>query len=190
MKITRQICNHDICTGFLIQNVLNSLENVRTHRVCRVQLFPGLHPEGRDLTYLKDGNDRKRVDKGTRIDKFLVTEDLLIKEVTFFHIRYYFYTIEYGMQDNAFDHGAVRMVYNLTKTPTGPGQFKIDPFLIKTGALDFIIKQTIYEANLFTTEDNNLMKIYEDRNKIVVPLLQRIADIEKDRKSENNPGLY
>ena len=27
------------------------------------------HPEGRDLTYLKDGNDRKRVDKGTRIDK-------------------------------------------------------------------------------------------------------------------------
>ena len=34
------------------------------------------------------------------------------------------------------------------------------------------------------------MKIYEERNKIVVPLLQRIADIEKDRKSENNPGLY
>ena len=82
------------------------------------------------------------------------------------------------------------MVYNLTKTPTGPGQFKIDPFLIKTGALDSIIKQTIYEANLFTTEDNELMKIYEDRNKIVVPLFQRIADIEKDRKAENDPGLY
>ena len=42
------------------------------------------HPEGRDLTYLKDGNDLKRVDNGTRIDKFLVTEDLLIKDVTFF----------------------------------------------------------------------------------------------------------
>ena len=76
------------------------------------------------------------------------------------------------MQDNAFDHGAVRIIYNLTKTPTGPGQFKLDPFLIKTGALDSMIKQTIYEANLFTTEDNELMKIYEDRNKIVVPLLQ------------------
>ena len=36
------------------------------------------NPEGRDLTYLKDGNDRRRVDKGTHIDKFLVTEDLLI----------------------------------------------------------------------------------------------------------------
>ena len=81
------------------------------------------------------------------------------------------------------------MVYNLTKTPTGPGQFKLDPFLIKTGALDSIIKQTIYEANLFTTEDNELMKTYEERNKIVVPLLQRIADIEKDRKAENDPGL-
>ena len=34
------------------------------------------------------------------------------------------------------------------------------------------------------------MKIYEERTKIVVPLLQRIADIEKDRKAENNPGLY
>ena len=48
------------------------------------------NPEGRDLTYLKDGNDRHRVDKGTRIDKFLVTEDLLINEVTFFHVRDYF----------------------------------------------------------------------------------------------------
>ena len=124
------------------------------------------------------------------IDKFLVTEDLLINEVTFFHIRDYYYAEEFGMTDNAFDHGAVRMVYNHTKTPTGPGQFKIDPFLIRTGALDSIIKQTIFEANLFTTEDANLMKIYEDRNKIVVPLLQRLADIEKDRTCADDPGLY
>ena len=34
------------------------------------------------------------------------------------------------------------------------------------------------------------MKIYEERNKIVVPLMQRIADIEKDRTSSDDPGLY
>ena len=58
------------------------------------------NPEGRDLAYLKDGNDRKRVDKGTRIDKLLVTEDLPINEVTFFHIRDYYYAEEFGMTDN------------------------------------------------------------------------------------------
>jgi hypothetical protein len=105
------------------------------------------------MTYLKDGNDRMRLDKGSRLDKFLVTEDLLIKEVKFDHIRDHFYTMEYGMQGHSFDHGLVRMTLNKTQTPTGPGQFKLDPFLIKTGALDSIIKQTIFEANLFTTED-------------------------------------
>jgi hypothetical protein len=33
------------------------------------------------------------------------------------------------------------------------------------------------------------MKIYEEINKIVVPLLQRIMDIEKERTETNNPGL-
>ena len=37
--------------------------------------------------------------------------------------------------------------------PTGPGQFKLDPYLIKTGALDSVIKQTIYKANLYNTEN-------------------------------------
>ena len=73
---------------------------------------------------------------------------------------------------------------------TGPGQFKLDPFLIKTGALYSVIKQTIYEANLFTTENAELMKIYEDWNSIVVPFFQRIVDIEKERKDDNKFGLY
>ena len=102
----------------------------------------------------------------------------------------FFYTGEDRMQDNAFDHGSVRMIFNLTETQTGPGQFKLDPFLIKTGALDSIIKQTIYEANLFTTENNELTKAYEDRNVIVVPFYQRIVDIEKERHEENQLGLY
>ena len=82
------------------------------------------------------------------------------------------------------------MTFNRTQMKTGPGQFKIDPFLIKTGSLDSIIKQTIYEANLFNSERQDLIKIYEDRNAIVVPLLLRIADIEKERKENNDPGQY
>ena len=34
------------------------------------------------------------------------------------------------------------------------------------------------------------MKIYLDSNKIVVPLLQTISDIEKDRRESDDPGLY
>ena len=34
------------------------------------------------------------------------------------------------------------------------------------------------------------MKIYRDRDTVVVPLLQRLANIEKDRTCDNDPGLY
>ena len=70
------------------------------------------------------------------------------------------------MQGHSFDHSSVRMSFNRTHMPTGPGQFKLDPYLIKTGSLDSVIKQTIYEANLFNTENAELTKIYEDRNTI------------------------
>ena len=95
-----------------------------------------------------------------------------MKDVNFSQVRDYIYTEKYGMQGHSFDHGAVRMHAKQNKTQTGRGQFKFDPFLIKTGALDSIIKQSIFEANLFNTKDKDLIKIYEDRNKMVVPLLQ------------------
>ena len=66
------------------------------------------HPEGKDLTYLKDKVNIKRTDK----DKFLLSEDLCIKEIEFKHIRDHKYTDEYGMQGHSFDHGAVRMILN------------------------------------------------------------------------------
>ena len=147
------------------------------------------YPEGRDLTYIKDGQDRKRTNNGTRLDKFVVTEDLMDKDAKIIHTKDHVYTDKYGMQDNSFDHGSARLLYNITKTEAGPGQFKLDPFLIKTGALDSVIKQSIYEANLFNTEREDLRMIYENRNKIVVPLLQRIMDIEKERTDTGNPGL-
>ena len=92
------------------------------------------------MTYLKDGNDRMRLDTGSQLDKFLVAEDLPIKEAEFDHIRDHFYTMEYGMHGHSFDHGLVRMTLNKTQKPTGPGQFKLDPFLIKTGGLDSLNK--------------------------------------------------
>ena len=33
------------------------------------------HPEGKDLTYLKDEVNRKRTDKGSRPDKFLIYDE-------------------------------------------------------------------------------------------------------------------
>ena len=38
------------------------------------------------------------------MDKFIVTEDLLMKDVNFSHIRDYIYTEKYGMQGHSFDH--------------------------------------------------------------------------------------
>ena len=123
------------------------------------------------------------------MDKFLVTEDLLDKNAKITHTRDYVYTDKYGMQDNSFDHGSVHLHYNITRVEAGPGQFKLDPFLITTGALDSVIKQTIYEANLFNCERPDLREIYENCNKVVVPLLQRIMDIERERMEAGNPGL-
>jgi hypothetical protein len=113
----------------------------------------------------------------------------MFKEVDIKRTKDYFYTEKYGMQGHSFDHASLRITFNKTHKPAGPGQFKLDPLLIKMGALDSVIKQTIYEANLFISEDKDLITIYEERNKIVVPLLQRTVDIEHERMGTNNPGL-
>ena len=118
------------------------------------------HPEGKDLTYLKDEeNKMKQIDKVSRLDKYLLCEDLCIKEIEFKHTRDHFYTEEYGMQGNSFNHGSVMITFNRTH----PGQFKLDPYIIKTGSPDSEMKQTIYEANLFNTENAELTKLYEYR---------------------------
>ena len=92
------------------------------------------YPDGKDLTYLKD-EETNRKNKGSHLDKFLLTDFLCIREIEFKHTRNHFYTAECGMHDNIFDHGFVRMTFNKTQLPTGPGQFKLDPFLITTGLL-------------------------------------------------------
>ena len=68
----------------------------------------------------------------------------------------------------------------------GPGQFKLDPNLIKSGSLDGVIKQLIYEANIYNSEIPEIILAYEERNKIAVPAISAIASIRKRRKETGN----
>ena len=40
-------------------------------------------------------------------------------------------------------HGSVRLLINKERSEVGPGQFKLDPNLIRSGSLDSVIKQVI-----------------------------------------------
>ena len=68
----------------------------------------------------------------------------------------------------------------------GPGQFKLDPNLIKSGSLDGVIKQLIYEANIYNSEIPEIISAYEERNKIAVPAICVFASIRKRRKETGN----
>ena len=59
-----------------------------------MDIYRANYPDGKDLTYIKDGLDRKRADTGTRLDKFAVTEDLMDKTAEVIHTKDYFYTKE------------------------------------------------------------------------------------------------
>ena len=91
------------------------------------------------------------------MDKFLVSEDLNIKEVEIKHIPDHFYKQELNM-NKKFDHKAVRLIFNKKKSKVGSGQFKLDPYLIKTGALDRVIKEVIYEANIHNANISAITK--------------------------------
>ena len=64
--------------------------------------------------------DRRSIDKGNRLDKFLLSEDLCIKEVDIKHTKDYFFTEKYSMQGHSFDQASVRITINKTHKPTGP----------------------------------------------------------------------
>ncbi len=88
-----------------------------------------------------------------------------------------------------FDHGAGRLVYNKKKSKVGPGQFKLDPYLIKTGALDSIIKEVIYESNIYNADIPEITETYTEINKIVKPLLQKLLEINMERKTKGDPAI-
>ena len=117
-----------------------------------VDIYRKKHKKGTDVTYVPDTEkDRINPKLGRRLDKFLVSEDMNIKETTIQHVSDNVYKQELNMSKK-FDHGAVRLVYNKKKSKVGPGQFKLDPYMIKTGALDSIIKEVIYESNVYNAE--------------------------------------
>ena len=82
------------------------------------------------------------------LDKFIISEDLCSLKTDVIQTNDADYTTLYNME-NRFDHRKVQLSFTNTKLEMGPDSFKLGPYLIKTGALDSIIKQVIYESNIF-----------------------------------------
>ena len=106
-----------------------------------IDIYRKKYKKGKDITYVPDTeHDRINPKLGRRLDKFLVSEDLNIKETTILHVSDNIYKQKLNMSKKI-DHGAVRLAYNKKKSKVGPGQFKLDPYLNKTGALDSTIRK-------------------------------------------------
>ena len=65
-----------------------------------------------------------------------------------------------------FDHGAVRLLFNKKKIDIGPGQFKLDPYLVSCGALDSVIKEVIYEANIYNSNVPEIVEPTQNETKL------------------------
>ena len=145
------------------------------------------NPKKNEATYLPDTeHNRKIYKRGRRLDRFMVSEDLLECNLKVIHKPDWHYQELCNLGDRRFDHGSVRLLINKERAEVGPGQFKLDPNLIKSGSLDGVIKQLIYEANIYNSEIPEIISAYEDRNKIAVPAISAIASIQKRRKETGN----
>ena len=71
-------------------------------------------------------HNRENPKLGRRLDKFLVSEDLNIKETESLHISDNYYKTNLNMKKK-FDHGAVRLLFNKKKIDVGSGQFNLTP---------------------------------------------------------------
>ena len=152
-----------------------------------MDIYRKKHKKGKDVTYVPDTeHDRNNPKMGRRLDKFLVSEDLNIKETTITHVSDNVYKQELNMVKK-FDHGADRLSYNKKKSKVGPGQ--LDTYLIKTDALDSVIKEVIYEANIHNANIPEITETYIERNRIVTPLLKKLLEINMERKTMNDPAI-
>ena len=96
------------------------------------------------------GHNKKIYKKGRRLDRFMVSEDLLNCNIKVNHKPDWHYQELCNLGERRFDHRSVRMLLNKERAEVGPGQFKLDPNLIKSVTLlDNVIKQLIYEANIY-----------------------------------------
>ena len=114
----------------------------------------------------------------------MTSEDLLCDEMEVAHVSDNHYDLQCALSPHRMDHGSVRLTFNRKRTEIGPGQFKVDPNLIKAGCLDSIIKQVIFESNIFNCEIKEIVNAYEEQNIIAVPILSEIVAIR--RKTTSN----
>ena len=63
---------------------------------------------------------------------------------------------------------------------------EVDLILIKLACLDSVIKQVIFESNVFNCENKEIITAYEERNTIAVPILAEIVAIRDRRKATGN----
>jgi hypothetical protein len=73
-------------------------------------------------------------------------------------------------------------MFNKKNRDIGPGQFKLDPCLVSTGAPDSMVKEVVYEANILNTGIHEIIEAYTERNKIAIPQLNLIIEIQKQRE--------
>ena len=145
------------------------------------------NPNKNEATYMPDTeHNRKIYKRGRRLDRFMISEDLLECNLKIIHKPDWHYQELCNLGERRFDHGSVRLLINKDRAEVGPGQFKLDPNLIKSGSLDGVIKQLIYEANIYNSEIPEIISAYEERNQIEVPAISAIASIRKRRKETGN----
>ena len=144
-----------------------------------IDIYRKKNPGGRAITYVPDAcNERHKPTKGRRLDQILVSTDLLIDEAEVLHKGDAFYRDHCNMTLASFDHGAVRLLINKTRAEIGPGQFKLDPFLLKSGLLDNVINQVILESHIYTCSIPEIVTVYEERNLVIAPLVDRLLALE------------
>ena len=114
----------------------------------------------------------------------MISGDLLECNIKVLHKSDWHYQELCNLGERRFDQGSVRMLINKDKAEEGPGQFKLDPYLINSGSLDGVIKQLPYEANIYNSELPEIISAYEERNKSAVPAISAIASIKKEGKKQ------
>ena len=82
-----------------------------------MDIYRKKHKTGKEVTYVPDTEkNRESPKKGRRLDKFLVSEDLNIKETNITHTSDHFYKQRLNMEKK-FDHGSVRLSFKPVQRP-------------------------------------------------------------------------
>ena len=149
-------------------------------------IYRKLNAKGRAISYVPDSiHERLKPVKGRRLDMFLTSSELVDSSAKICHKPDQHYADTFNMTKAKFDHGSVRLLINKERAEVGPGQFKLDPFLLASGQMDNLINQIIYEAQVYSTECPEITAAYEERNIKVNPLMARLIALDTLRKEND-----